>query len=161
MTRLSPLAWVVLTLIVLLWIVGAYQTRSIDSDTGRPVSVGSGVNEAPVHTSKRTHDAVTSSEVWLRPSPTPTRASRGHRTRLLDVTAYCYTGNHTASGVWPREGQAASNKHPFGTRLRVPGWGLVEVTDRIGWGSDLDLYMNSCAAARAWGRRHLRVEVLR
>jgi 3D (Asp-Asp-Asp) domain-containing protein len=53
---------------------------------------------------------------------------------------------------------------PFGTRLRVPGFGVVVVTDRIGHGSDLDLYLGSspgCArAARAWGRRHLVVEEL-
>jgi 3D (Asp-Asp-Asp) domain-containing protein len=87
--------------------------------------------------------------------PTPPR--RHHRT--LDVTAYCHTGNRTASGVWPRPGMAAGNQWPFGTRLRVEHVGVVTVTDRIGWGSELDLYMSSCTKARQFGRRHLKVEV--
>lgn len=82
-------------------------------------------------------------------------------TRLLDVTSYCETGNRTASGVWPRYGMAASNLFPFGTRLRVPGWPVVvTITDRIGWGSQLDLFSPSCRGAVQWGRRSLLVEVL-
>lgn len=106
-----------------------------------------------------------------RPAParqqaraTPTHASRSRHLSVvdrLDVTAYCHTGNPTASGVWPREGMAAGNRWPFGTVLRVPGWGQVTITDRIGMGSDLDLYMGSCSKARRWGRKHLPVEVLR
>jgi 3D (Asp-Asp-Asp) domain-containing protein len=56
---------------------------------------------------------------------------------------------------------AAGNRWPFGTRLRVEHVGVVTVTDRIGWGSDLDLYMTSCSEARQFGRRHLTVTVVR
>jgi 3D (Asp-Asp-Asp) domain-containing protein len=56
---------------------------------------------------------------------------------------------------------AASNTHPFGTRLLVEGVGEVTVEDRIGWGSDLDLFGPSEAFCRQFGRRHLRVEVIR
>jgi 3D (Asp-Asp-Asp) domain-containing protein len=107
-------------------------------------------------------------------APTKPRASRSHvrrqlapvvpiNTHLWDVTAYCATGHKTASGRWPVVGMAAtlSRRIPFGTRLRVPGFGVVTVTDRIGHGSELDLYMGSgpaCdRAARQWGRRHLTV----
>jgi 3D (Asp-Asp-Asp) domain-containing protein len=55
---------------------------------------------------------------------------------------------------------AAGNRWPFGTRIRVQHVGVVTVTDRIGWGSQLDLFMTSCHAARQFGRRHLHVEVL-
>lgn len=103
-----------------------------------------------------------------RPAPpVPGRSATPHTSRSrrvparLDVTAYCYTGHRTASGLWPREGMAAGNRWPFGTRLRVEHIGVVTVTDRIGWGSDLDLYMSSCAAARRFGRQHLTVEVVR
>lgn len=81
--------------------------------------------------------------------------------RWVDVTAYCATGNPTASGVWPQVGMAATLDRgvPFGTRLEVPGVGTVTVTDRIGWGSDLDLYLGAGAAcqdaADRWGRRRL------
>jgi 3D (Asp-Asp-Asp) domain-containing protein len=56
---------------------------------------------------------------------------------------------------------AAGNAWPFGTRLHVEGVGVVVVQDRYGWGTQLDLFMDSCAKARAFGRRHLRVEVAR
>lgn len=92
------------------------------------------------------------------------RASRSaHRTAPIDVTAYCWTGNRTASGPWPQRGMAASNDYPFGTRLRVPGVGLVTVTDHIGHGTQLDLYLGRAGChkrATAFGRKHLRVEVL-
>lgn len=81
--------------------------------------------------------------------------------RVLSVTAYCATGNRTASGLWPREGMAAGNAWPFGTRLHVEGVGVVTVQDRYGWGTELDLFMDSCAAARRFGRQHLRVAVMR
>jgi 3D (Asp-Asp-Asp) domain-containing protein len=56
---------------------------------------------------------------------------------------------------------AASNQHPFGTRLRVQSVGVVTVQDRIGHGSDLDLFMDSRAACIRFGRRRLTVTVLR
>lgn len=100
---------------------------------------------------------------------TPTHATRRRaagtpsvrrRVVTLEVTAYTWTGNRTASGVWPAKGQAASNQFPFGTQLRVPGIGVVTVTDRIGAHSELDIYMTSEGACRRFGRRTLRVEVL-
>jgi len=97
----------------------------------------------------------------------PVRASRSRVTPVpvtgtrLDVTAYCPTGHRTASGLWPLPGMAAGNRWPFGTRLRVEGIGVVTVQDRYGWGTQLDLFMDSCAAARRFGRQHLSVQVLR
>lgn len=83
---------------------------------------------------------------------------------LLDVTAYCATGHRTASGMWPRIGMAAGNRWPFGTVLRIAGLGQVVVEDRIGWGSDVDLYYGDgadCASrASEFGRRRLLVTVV-
>jgi len=55
---------------------------------------------------------------------------------------------------------AAGNRWPLGTRLRVEGIGVVVVQDRIGHGSQLDLFMTSEAACRRFGRQRLAVEVL-
>lgn len=125
------------------------------------------------------HVDVEPAPVRLAPRPTAApssspRASRQrhhhhHRppstsSRRLEVTAYCWTGNRTASGAWPRVGMAAGNRWPFGTRLNVETVGVVTITDRIGHGSELDIYLgrDGCERrARAFGRRHLRVEVLR
>lgn len=87
------------------------------------------------------------------------RAVRGHLS--LSVTAYCATGNLTASGLVPRVGMAAGNHWPFGTRIFVPGYGVVTIEDRIGHDSDLDLFMASCSQTVQWGRRQLNVRVLR
>lgn len=97
-----------------------------------------------------------------RPQPAVTAAAIGpdgwRRLGTLDVTAYCYTGSRTASGVWPEPGQVATlTAIPFGTRLRLAHLGTYTVTDRIGWGSDIDVYFPSCADARQFGRRHLTV----
>jgi 3D (Asp-Asp-Asp) domain-containing protein len=59
---------------------------------------------------------------------------------------------------------AASNLFDFGTRLRVPGIGVVVITDRIGAYSQLDLFFGSdpgCEQrALTFGRRNLLVTVL-
>lgn len=80
---------------------------------------------------------------------------------LTDTTCYTWTGHRTASGKWPRVGMAASNRHPFGTRLRVQGVGVVTVEDRIGHGSSLDIYGPSEQFCRHFGRQQLRVQVIR
>ncbi len=94
------------------------------------------------------------------------------------VTKYCSTGNRTASGVWPAIGQAATLNRgiPFGTVLRVVGQLTTGrhidqtfiVTDRIGHGSQLDLYAGgendpTCEPRvnREWGLQHLDVQEIR
>lgn len=98
------------------------------------------------------------------PHVSPSAASRSRTApqgRLLSVTCYTATGHRTASGLWPREGMAASNAYPFGTKLMVEKVGVVVVQDRIGWGSDLDLYRDSRASCVTFGRRSLHVAVAR
>jgi 3D (Asp-Asp-Asp) domain-containing protein len=103
------------------------------------------------------------SRVSESPAASPRRV-RLSGTRTLSVTAYICTGNRTASGSWPRVGDAASNDHPFGTRLYVEGFGVVTVRDRIGHSSELDVYMGCGAQARRaalnFGRRSLKVSVV-
>jgi hypothetical protein len=62
-------------------------------------------------------------------------------------------------------GAAASNRHPFGTRIRLLGTSFLgrktfTIEDRIGSGSDLDLWAPTCSASNAWGRRWIRYRVL-
>jgi len=81
----------------------------------------------------------------------------------VQATAYCQAGV-TASGQWTRPGTAAANWLRLGTRIRVwpPAWGrtLFVVLDRIGYGSQLDLWTSSCTAAWAYGRRLEHVTIL-
>lgn len=81
------------------------------------------------------------------------------------ATAYapCEGGGsagQTASGKQLRVGYVANNILPLGTWIElskpVQGRRFYVVEDRIGWGSDLDIYMESCAAMHAFGRRTVR-----
>lgn len=126
-------------------------------------SVRTGVGEEPV----RTGTVSAPSPVEARPHTVP-KASRSRRPdplvwtgSQLDVTCYAYTGHRTASGKWPQVGMAASNQHPFGTRLHVESIGVVTVEDRIGHGTDLDLYGPSERYCRRFGRQRLFVQVIR
>lgn len=82
---------------------------------------------------------------------------------LAVSTAYCDTGT-MADGSYTRPSSVASNSYPLGTHLRIwpspTGQRRFVVRDRIGWGSELDFWLSSCSAARAWGRRpvHIRRE---
>lgn len=80
-------------------------------------------------------------------------------------TSYCLRGR-MADGTIVRPRSAASNRHPLGTRLRLVGaqsgpGGLRRyvVRDRIGHGSELDLWHGSCATARRYGRRVVRYRI--
>lgn len=84
-------------------------------------------------------------------------------------TSYCpgSSGQFMADGgkrvYW---GAAASNRHPFGTRIRLLGVSFhgrrtFTIHDRIGAHSDLDLWAPKCSWSRRWGRRAIRYRVLR
>lgn len=81
----------------------------------------------------------------------------------LSATSYCQAGT-TASGRQTFVGEVANNMWPLGTRLKVwpPVFGLTRfvVLDRIGWGSQIDFFTPSCAAAVNFGRKVERVRVL-
>jgi 3D (Asp-Asp-Asp) domain-containing protein len=77
-------------------------------------------------------------------------------------TAYCLGGT-MADGTGVRAGSVASNDFPLGTRITVSpaffGRRRFVVRDRIGWGTELDFWTGSCATARVWGRRAVRLRV--
>lgn len=98
--------------------------------------------------------------------------------RTVDVTAYtsrpeetddtpCVSADGSDVCALYEDGKltCASNDHPLGAWLHVPGYGDCEVRDRMnrrytGTGR-VDVYMGAdAAAARAWGRRTLEVAEL-
>lgn len=88
--------------------------------------------------------------------------------QTLNVSAYCHTGNPTASGVMPQVGHCACDKIngewvKFGTRITLPDGRVLTVTDRFGDGRSncLDIFMNSEDECWQFGRRNLvcRVEI--
>ena len=72
----------------------------------------------------------------------------------------------TASGSKAKPGRtiaADTNIFPFGTKLKVPGYGTGIVEDRGGAikGARLDLFFRTHKQALEWGRQTVTVEVIR
>jgi 3D (Asp-Asp-Asp) domain-containing protein len=89
--------------------------------------------------------------------------------REFSVTAYC-TGRITQSGARVKPGMAAADPRvlPVGSTIRVDGQGkaydgIYTVTDTgpAIRGRELDLYISDCAEAKRFGRRTMRVALLR
>ena len=81
--------------------------------------------------------------------------------QTLQCTAYCHSGNRTASGVWPAVGMAAADHLPFGTRVTLPDGRVLTITDRFGGGftDKLDIFMNSEAECWQFGRQWLKCRI--
>jgi 3D (Asp-Asp-Asp) domain-containing protein len=81
---------------------------------------------------------------------------------LVVSTAYCLSGV-MADGSTVRAGSVAHNGLPLGTHVTISppfaGRRRFTVRDRIGWGTQLDLWTGSCAFANQWGRRTVRLRV--
>lgn len=96
------------------------------------------------------------------PTPTPTNPEPSNMKYLgaLSSTAYTHTGNNMANGEKPYEGAVASNLVPLGTKIYIEGYGYFVVKDRIGHGSQLDIFMDTYEKAIQFGRRTLKVYVV-
>ena len=81
--------------------------------------------------------------------------------QTLNVSAYCETGNRTASGVWPQVGMAAADHLPFGSKVTLPDGRVLTITDRFGggYGDRLDIFMNSEAECWQFGRQMLKCRI--
>jgi 3D (Asp-Asp-Asp) domain-containing protein len=84
----------------------------------------------------------------------------------LNTSAYCETGNPTASGVMPQVGHCAVDKIngrwiPFGTIIKTEDCRTLVVTDRFGDGRSncLDIFMATEQECWQFGRRNLVCEV--
>ena len=84
----------------------------------------------------------------------------------LSATAYCETGNPTASGVMPQVGHCAVDKIdgqwvPFGTRIHTEDGRTLVVTDRFGgnYNNRMDVFMASESECWQFGRRWLECRI--
>jgi 3D (Asp-Asp-Asp) domain-containing protein len=95
----------------------------------------------------------------------------GWRRNLLLQPVYAYGPmegekkkiGETASGTKAKKGTVAAdtNVFPFGTRMRIPGYGDGVVEDRGGaiQGDKIDLFFKTHKQALEWGRQTITVEV--
>ena len=81
--------------------------------------------------------------------------------QTLNVSAYCHTGNRTASGVWPAVGMAAADHLPFGSRVTLPNGTVVVIRDRMGgnYSDRLDLFKETEDECWSFGRQILRCKI--
>ncbi len=81
--------------------------------------------------------------------------------QIMNCSAYCHTGNPTASGMWPRPGIAAADHLPFGSRVTLPDGRILTITDRFGvnYTDRLDVFMGSEAECWEFGRQWLKCKV--
>lgn len=82
--------------------------------------------------------------------------------QVLNCSAYCHSGNRTASGVWPAFGMAAADHLPFGTKVTLPDGRVLTITDRFGGGftDKLDIFLPTEAECWQFGRRWLKCKVM-
>lgn len=82
--------------------------------------------------------------------------------QVLNISAYCHTGNPTASGVWPTQYMTCAADHlPFGAKVTLPDGKTWIVQDRFGgrYSDRLDLFMPTEKECWEWGRRYLRCKI--
>ena len=81
----------------------------------------------------------------------------------VSSTSYCQSGV-MADGQQTFVGAVAGNMWPLGTHLFILSGShkgeIVQVLDRIGWGSQLDLFTWSCKQAWQYGRQQILVEAI-
>lgn len=85
----------------------------------------------------------------------------GGEIRSVSSTAYCLQGV-MANGEWVHDGAAAMNDVAFGSQWLVLDGTMAgrvfTVKDRIGSGSDFDIWIYDCNAAIRYGRQHIRIQ---
>ena len=89
----------------------------------------------------------------ITPTPVPHVAGEMH-----DITMYCDHGT-MADGQQTHPGVVATIRRdiPFGTTVSIDGLGTYVVEDRIGSGSEFDIWTSACSTANDFGRHRLRV----
>lgn len=134
------------------------------------VQLSEKIIKEPVNKIVQVNKTVTSRSSTTSRALPSTTATAGAQGEIYKVTAYCAcmkccgkTNGITAMGTKATEGRtvAASSKFAFGTKLNINGH-VYTVEDRGGaiTGNKIDIYLNSHAAALAWGVRYLPVSVV-
>ncbi len=81
--------------------------------------------------------------------------------KVMNISAYTWTGSTMANGEYPHVGAVASDDLPIGTKILIDGIMYI-VKDRFGGGytDRIDIYMESYEEAINFGRQRIEVEVL-
>lgn len=84
---------------------------------------------------------------------------------MVVATAYTFTGRRTATGLAPEVGMVAVDPRviPLGARLYIEGYGFAKASDRGSGiqGNEIDVFLETKEQCRSWGRRTVKVYVLK
>lgn len=86
-------------------------------------------------------------------------------TRVMEATAYTWTGNRTATGTVPEEGRTVAvdpEVIPYGTELEIngqPGY-IAEDCGGAIKGDRIDIFMTDVSRALQWGRQPVEVRII-
>lgn len=85
--------------------------------------------------------------------------SSGKNKGKSKIIGQCADGSMTKIGTIA----ADTSLYPFGTKMYIPGYGYGVVHDRGGdiKGNKIDLFFNSHSDALHWGRKKIKVYILR
>lgn len=90
---------------------------------------------------------------------------RYERSLIMNASGYTHTGNRTATGIFPSRGIVAVDPSviPFGTKLYIEGYGYATAADRGSAirGDKIDLFYETSKEAYRWGRRNVRVYIVK
>lgn len=144
-----------------------YKVKYQNDEEIEKIVLSEKVLQEPVNKIIQVNKTVTSrSSSTSRTNTTPSTTPNTNG-QVYKITAYCSCSKccgkstgRTASGTKATAGRtvAASSKFAFGTKLNINGH-IYTVEDRGGAinGNKIDIYVNSHAAALAWGVRYLPV----
>jgi 3D (Asp-Asp-Asp) domain-containing protein len=102
------------------------------------------------------------------PAAATTTSPRVSEQTAFTATAYCHDGK-TASGAHTNRGVVAADPGvlPLGSEIRVSGlkrgngvYRVLDTGDRVR-GRRIDVFMESCAEAKRFGKQQIRVSVIR
>ena len=84
---------------------------------------------------------------------------------VVEATAYTHTGNNTSRGTKPGIGTIAVDPRviPYGTRLYIDGYGYGVALDTGSAirGNRIDVFFNTQSQAISWGRKSVKVFILK
>lgn len=109
----------------------------------------------PVHISVHEHSTPRATT-----APVTTFVLRAVVGEMHDITMYCDHGT-MANGQQTHPGAVATIRRdiPFGTTVVIEGMGTYVVEDRIGNGSEFDIWTSACSTALDFGRHRMRVNI--
>lgn len=131
--------------------------------TAKPVKVASRSSSERSSSSSKSKSGSSSSS--SKSSSGTIKGYEYKEVKVMEATAYTYTGRKTATGRTTKRGIVAVDPRviPLGTRLYIEGYGYGEAQDVGGGvkGNKIDLFMETRSECLRWGRRSTKVYILK